>query len=159
MQEREADNSSSSSKARGKGKSKEEDGNKIGNPENNENEYAVIDRQTDVLNMRKGKLQATELLNKVEEVRKSIDDLAKAVSASEISLPAGREEDHGRSGVGSAGERSKTETRKPAPNRRSIFSPEVVSRGQRRADSGTRHATNQGRPLGYESYSSRPFGW
>ncbi len=117
MQEGEPDCSTSSSKARGKCKSKEEDTNKIGNPKNNEDEIAVIDRQINVLNKRKSKLQAKELLNKLEEMRKDIDDPAKAVSENDISLPAGRKEGHGRSGVGSAGEISKTETGKPAPNR------------------------------------------
>ena len=51
----------------------------------------------------------TELLNKMEELRNKIDDLAQMISESPLSLPAGRKQAHSRSGVDSAG-KFKTET-------------------------------------------------
>ena len=163
MQERESDNPTSSPKARGKGKSREEVYDKIGNPENKENKIAVTDRQKDVLNERKSELQATELLDKMEELRKEMDDLAKEMgdlskmlSESGLSLPAGRKQAHGRSGVDLAGKTSKTETWKPSPSGGSGSRgerPHVIYVGKHRGDHRAgiwRHAP------GYGSFISRP---
>ena len=108
------DSSSSSKKSKGKGKGKEEDYDVIGNPESIEDEIAAIGHQIDALNERKRELQGTELLDKLDELHKKIRDLAKAVPGNAIST---RKQALGRSGVDSAGERSRTRTRRRTPNR------------------------------------------
>ena len=138
------DNSSSSSRSKGKGKDREVDYDDVtGNPENIEDEIAEIDRQIAALNERKSELLGTELLDKLEELHKKIHDLAKAVPENVIST---RRQALGRSGVDSAGERSKTQTGKPSPNGGS------GSRG------GPYLRYGSGVPVS-ELYHSRPSGW
>ena len=152
MQEREPDSSTSSSNAKGKGKSKEEDYDKTGNSENKENKTAVIDRHNNVHKERKNELQATELLNKMDELRKEMHDLAKTISESGISLPAGRKQPHGRSGVDSAGKTSRTETGKPSPSEESGSRRERPHVRYVAKHRGDHHAGILGHARGYGSY-------
>ena len=178
------DSSASASKSKGKGKDKEVDYDDInGNPESIEDEIAAIERQIDALNERKSELQGTELLDKLEELHKKIHHLAKAVPENAIST---RRQALGRSGVDSAGERSKTRNRKPFSNGGSgsreersktqtgRHSPNAGSGGreERSKTQTERHSTNEGsggrggpysifgrRVPVHELYLLRPSGW
>ena len=158
------DSSASASRSKGKGKDKEVDYDDVnGNPENIEDEIAVIDRQIDTLNERKSELQGTELLDKLEELHKKIHNLAKAVPENFIST---RKQALSRSGADPAGERSRTRNGKPSPNAGS------GSREERSKTQNARHSPHGGsgsrggpysiygrRVPVHELYLLRPSGW
>lgn len=73
------DSSTSASQSKGKGKNKEDYDDVIGDPENMKDEIAAIERQIDALKERQSELQGIELLDKLEELHKQIQDLVKAV--------------------------------------------------------------------------------